>query len=232
MAKQRKASDPDLGFPPASFCVSFVNTGLATVPFLRRPRTPKTRRVIESYGGLVDWGFGAGGVGDDEAERLRVAAGERPEEAEAVLARALELRGFLTGLLERVLAGHAPGASDIESLNGFLSGRRLILRAAAGGDAFVWSTVGSENSLDLIPGLVAGSAVRLVVSGQLRLLRRCAGKDCQHLFLDLRNSGRRWCEGVCGGRVKGHRRNERDRAIRRRVAERRAAWYTEEDKNW
>ena len=167
---RRRIPEPDLGFPPGDFCVAFVNTGLPTVSHLRRPRTRKARKLIESFRDLVDWAVTAGGVGEDEARRLLAAADERPDEAAAVVSRALELRKLLVGLFQRFQTDQAPSSSDVEALNGFLSGRRLVLATGTGRDGLAWKTVGTDGSLDLVPGLLAGSAVRLLLSGDLHSL--------------------------------------------------------------
>lgn len=209
-----------LDFPAAGLCIAFVNTALPTAPLLRKPRKPRPRASVKTYDDLVDWGLVAGAVGEDEARRLRAAAGERPAEATAAFEGALKLRDLLLRLFRNRLAGHATAPAEVEALNAYLSSRRIALRTT-GKDGFVWSTQGTENSLEAILGQIAGSAARLLVSGQIRFLRQCAGKNCQHFFVDTRNSGRIWCNGLCGGRVRGRRREElvRGRARRRREAE-------------
>lgn len=216
-----KASQPvDLDFPAAALCVAFVNTALPTAPLLRKPRKPRPRVSVSSYDDLVDWGLVAGAVGEDEARRLRAAAVERPAEATDAFERALKLRDLLLRLFRNRLAGHATAPAEVEALNAYLSSRRIALRTT-GKDGFAWSTLGTENSLEAVLGQIAGSAAGLLVSGQIRFLRQCAGKECQHFFVDTRNSGRIWCDGLCGNRVRGRRREERvrGRAHRRREAQ-------------
>ncbi len=55
---------------------------------------------------------------------------------------------------------------------------------------------------DALASLIAVDALRLLVSGELRTLHRCANPDCVLLFMDA--SGRRkWCSmKICGNRIK------------------------------
>jgi predicted RNA-binding Zn ribbon-like protein len=62
---------------------------------------------------------------------------------------------------------------------------------------------------DALASLVAWDALRLLASGELLTLRRCANPDCVLLFMDA--SGRRkWCSmKICGNRMKVARHQSR-----------------------
>jgi predicted RNA-binding Zn ribbon-like protein len=55
--------------------------------------------------------------------------------------------------------------------------------------------------------LLAQSAVDLLVSEQIRLIRECGDEGCRWLFLDTsKNHSRRWCDmKICGNRMKARR---------------------------
>ncbi len=63
------------------------------------------------------------------------------------------------------------------------------------------------NLTSLIPPIVA-SAVDLLTSERLSLVKRCA--ECDWLFLDTSKNGkRRWCKAACGNRARSRERYER-----------------------
>jgi predicted RNA-binding Zn ribbon-like protein len=68
-----------------------------------------------------------------------------------------------------------------------------------------------EPSLECISRSIAASAVNLLTSEGIRRIRRCAGDQCDWLFVDMsRNHLRRWCSmDECGNRAKMRRRQQR-----------------------
>lgn len=59
-----------------------------------------------------------------------------------------------------------------------------------------------DNQTDRLLWEIIRSAVHLLTSDDINLVRQCAGVDCDWLFLDTsRSSNRRWCEmKTCGNR--------------------------------
>jgi predicted RNA-binding Zn ribbon-like protein len=72
-------------------------------------------------------------------------------------------------------------------------------------EGYEWSWEGKPDDLGRPLWPVAGSAIELLTTGDLRRVKECPGADdCGWLFYDTsRNGARRWCsmEG-CGSRAK------------------------------
>lgn len=168
------------------------------------------------YGGLVAWGHHVGLLTEDEVSLLLDGAAPRPEEAEAVHARALELRGGIQDVFRAVAEGVRPASGDLESLRR-AEGEAVSHARLEPGDAgfrWEWPDVG-DLSKPLWP--VAHAAIGLLTSGRLDRVKRCAG--CHWLYVDVsRNRSRRWCTmEVCGTNEK-MRRYVAKRAARRSSA--------------
>ncbi|HKK07988.1 MAG TPA: CGNR zinc finger domain-containing protein, partial [Gemmatimonadota bacterium] len=149
------------------------------------------------------------------AERLERAAGERPEDAEAALARARALRSALYRTFRAEIEGRAPLAEDVERLAGerrALSRGEALVEAGAG-LRLEWRSEVSALEALLWPPL--RSAVALLTDPEaLARVRRCAGEACGWLFYDTpRGLPRRWCYiRDCGNvaKVRAYRERERD----------------------
>ncbi len=114
-------------------------------------------------------------------------------------------RAEVRGILETWAAGEVVAAADLARLDSLLSASpgRLRLTTGSGGrpapvftpDRRDWRWVLAE---------VAASAVRLMMAGEPRRLKRCGNPDCTWLFYDLsHNASRRWCDvRACGNLVK------------------------------
>ncbi len=70
----------------------------------------------------------------------------------------LMMRTFLLDLCRRSLQGKPPSLPELDTLNGYLSPRRFVVRAAAKGKGFVWASVVDGDPLTLALEQIAGSA--------------------------------------------------------------------------
>ena len=72
---------------------------------------------------------------------------------------------------------------------------------------FSWKSFGDKNSLDWMINPIIRSAADLLVSDELKRVKKCADPQCGWLFLDVsRNKSRRWCNMKdCGNRAKARR---------------------------
>jgi predicted RNA-binding Zn ribbon-like protein len=171
---------------------------------------------LQSYGDLVAWSVRVGVLSEEEGGRLARESDSRPEEADAVYHRALELRDALYGTFRAIAEEREPPFGSLEILRQYeceaLSGGRL----APGDHGFQWEWT-DEGDLARMLWPVAHAATGLRTSGNLDRLKRCVG--CHWLFLDAsRNRSRRWCTmKVCGTHEK----------MRRYVAKRAARRSTE-----
>lgn len=176
------------------------------------PEGPARHDHAASYPDLVAWAGRAGVLTRPEAERLRRAATDRPDEAASVLRRAHELRRTLIGAFTEVATGGPALPQHWSRLQPFVveAYRRAELVAGAG-RSYRLDWPGTDR-LDAMLWPIARSAAELLLSPDLRRVKRCAG--CPWLFVDQsRNGSRRWCSmDDCGKNAK----------IRRYVARRAA----------
>lgn len=191
--------DPSGGHP----CLDFVNS------VDRMTHRPPVER-LRSYADLVAWSTAAGTLPGGHSELTR-AARARPGEAEAVLARARELREALYRIFAAGLEGAAPAPADLARMNAELAHALSRARVEARSDGFAWSWDAGAPELDLPLWPLARSAAELLTSHERALVKRCAGETCLWLFLDhTKNHARRWCDmKVCGNRAKVRRHRRR-----------------------
>ena len=188
-------------------CLDFANTlnGHARLPH---------HEYLLDYRDTVLWGRHAGVLLPDEAGRLLREPARRPAEAQIVYSRGLELRDTIFRILSSLASGNAVSGSDLERLNAVWregqSHARLVVSSS--GFSLGWD---DEPCLERLLRAVAASAIHLLASPQVLQVRRCAGANCDWLFLDTsRNHLRRWCSmDECGNRAKMQRRQARQKRI-------------------
>lgn len=177
------------------------------------PGGPFDLEGLDGYPSLVAWAVRAGSLGEPLARRLLDRAARRPEEAAAALARALEVREELHGILTEVAAGRRPSAASLEVLRRAeleaLAGAALVMNE--GGAAWSWAH-DHRPTRPLWPAVHA--AVDLLARGPLDRVKACGG--CSFLFLDdSKNRSRRWCSMDDCGTAEKMRRYVARRAARR-----------------
>jgi predicted RNA-binding Zn ribbon-like protein len=177
--------------------LAFANTAASRPDHRYRVSSPPPGTVpvaLATYGELLDWSLRAGAVESAGADAWRREAANRPDEAAAVAARAVDLRDALfrifTGLPDR----RRPAIGDLEVLNqslGVIPGHRVIPGA---GDSFRLGWGGGAEALAGALAPMAWSAAGLLVSDGWRKLRRCAGRDCTWLFIARTARRRLYCD--------------------------------------
>jgi predicted RNA-binding Zn ribbon-like protein len=181
-------------------CLDFVNT-------VGWRLTDRPVEYLGSYEDLLAWERQAGVLSSDEAGALSDGAATDPEEARAVMSRAIAFREALHRVFS---AGIADGPLDEDAMSVFdreLSGALSRLRVVpAAGKAWAWDWDRGRDyggpPLDLPLWPVARSAAELLTSQKLGRVKVCAGEGCGWMFLDeSRNGSRRWCDSRdCGNR--------------------------------
>lgn len=217
MAKRMKRGpqEPALVHLDGGLCVNFVNTASAR------------RKPLESYADLLAWGRQSGVLELADAERLSRGAAERPADAEAVLARARELRVSLKRIYLALASRKAPPAADLETLNAALQAALPNRCLTPWEDGCRWTWGGRDaDDRDRMLWPVLLDAADVLTSKYRGKVRQCAGKGCDLLFVDrTAGSPRKWCTmKSCGARVKARRHyhkvikpmNERSKADRRK----------------
>jgi predicted RNA-binding Zn ribbon-like protein len=173
---------------------------------------------LTSYSDLVVWSQHVGILTDHQAQRLLKKAARRPEDANAVLERAIALREAIYRIFSAISRGGPPQAADLAAFNAELSGALAQSRIVSTAEGFAWDWAGAEDTLDQMLWPVVHDAAGLLTSEELDRVGQCAADRCGWLFLDTsRNRSRRWCSMEdCGNRAKARRYYERKRAVRRR----------------
>jgi predicted RNA-binding Zn ribbon-like protein len=138
---------------------------------------------------------------------------------EQTLKSARKLRSLLHGVLMHVAGGTTPDVRDVDRLNEWIRSALDHTRLQPRGqmESWVWSAATETlpgNPSSILFGLIVHSAVELLRSPEVSLLRLCANERCGWLFLDRsRKQNRRWCEmRECGARAKARRYRSRRRS--------------------
>jgi len=197
-------------------CLDFVNTVAGWVSGGgRRGRDyadTVLRDKLPQYEDLLAWAQCAGALTRNESRRLGRRALSDPRAAASAMARAAELRAALYRIFKSAVEHWPPRPADMEVLQRELSMASAHQRLARVSGAYVWRWDDSDPTLERVLWPVAGSAVELLTSNDLAMIRQCGGDACGWMFLDTsRNHSRQWCTmRECGNRakVKSFRRRE------------------------
>lgn len=165
--------------------------------------------LLTDYGRLVAWAEAAALLSVSQADAMRHAAAERPQDAAAALSVAIDMRETLYRIFSAVAAGAPAPPADMARLNAALPQALLRLRIQPAHEAhsFVWAWEDGPADLTWFLSPVVWTAAELLVGQNLARLRECAGHPCGWIFLDhSRNRSRRWCSMAgCGNRAKARR---------------------------
>jgi predicted RNA-binding Zn ribbon-like protein len=162
---------------------------------------------LNDYGDILSWAEQVGIATAARARALRRIAREHPREAEAVSARARELREALFRIFSAVAASERPNSADLALFNREVADAFAHLRVAEGAEGFSWSFC-DEEALVSVLWPVTRSAADVLMKDDPGRVRMCEAPDgCGWLFYDeTRNRTRRWCSMKdCGNRAKARR---------------------------
>lgn len=188
--------------------VDFVNTVSD-----RASARPHDR--LRTFGDLLEWCVRVELVQPPEAARLAAVAAERPQEGDAALVRARQLREALFALFTAEIEGRTPPSAALEVVNALVSEGMGHRRLEPGGDGLRWVWAAAPGRLDQVLWPLAWSAAELLTSPEVERLKQCGQEDCRWVFLDLsKNRSRRWCTMEdCGNRAKARRHYHRHRGV-------------------
>ncbi len=196
MAKRERGQQPEVVRRDGGLCVTFVNTASAK------------RRSFETYAELLAWGLRCGAVTGGAAERLERTAAERPDDAAGVVRRALDLRACCGRILKGLSRRRRPTEADLELLDADLRAARAAERLVPHGLGCRW-VVGDRggDDLDRVLWLVVSSMAEVLTTKYHLKVGRCAGENCDLLFVDRTpGSPRRWCDrNACGSKINSRR---------------------------
>lgn len=197
-----------------SVCLDFVNTTGA-----RSSGSPRER--LTDYRDLLVWSKRVGLLDAQGAARLERAATRQPDRATRALARAHSIRETVYAILLAFAEDRQPDSRAVRELVRHWRAARRRQELAAMKRGLELRFVRSD-TLDRMLGPIVVSAVDLLTSERLSLLKRC--EECDWLFLDeSKNGTRRWCKTMCGNRARSRERYARLRAAPARRPERRVS---------
>jgi predicted RNA-binding Zn ribbon-like protein len=157
---------------------------------------PEPKDYLRGYDELVVWARESGLVEREAAEWLRAEAVARPDEADAVLARAGKLRA---GIYATAVGADGWRAVAAEA-------ERAAASARLTPEGWVL-----PQQLELPVLAAARGAAEFLLSDRRSTVRACPGRQCGWLFVDP-SGRRRWCSmATCGNREKQRRHSERAR---------------------
>jgi predicted RNA-binding Zn ribbon-like protein len=195
----------EIPFVAGSLCLDLANTTGA--------REGAARERLSNYHDLLVWSERAGIATPKTVRRLRAAATDREADAARALARLRTLREDLYQLFLQIVEGRPVDARRIAGLDRLWRAARSRQELVTGDRGVELRLVANADDLDRALWPIVLSAVELLTSDRLRLIRRCA--ECDWLFLDeSKNGSRRWCKSTCGNRARSRQRYERTRRAR------------------
>ena len=162
---------------------------------------------LNTFDDLLWWSQHVGLMTKSDAQTLGHMAANSPSKAEMVLKQAVDLRETIYRIFSAITAGSMPNDEDLVTFNGNLSRASLRSRIIKTKDGLSWDWTGDKDTLDWMLNPIIRSAADLLVSDDLKRVKRCADPQCGWLFLDVsRNKSRRWCDMKdCGNRAKASR---------------------------
>ncbi|MBZ5500348.1 MAG: ABATE domain-containing protein [Acidobacteriia bacterium] len=171
--------------------------------------------LLKTYGDLVTWSRRVGLVDAPAAGRLLREARRRPDDAAAVLKRAITVREAIYGLVLAFLQLRPPAASVLEGFNRELRTAFQHVQVVPGPQGLTWNWDFGNRDLEAMLWPIIRSAAELLTSERQARIGQCADdRGCGWLFLDTtKNRSRRWCAMEdCGNRAKARRHYQRSRA--------------------
>jgi predicted RNA-binding Zn ribbon-like protein len=190
----RKQSKQPFLFVGNHLCLDFVNTQMIVKGELTD--------LLASFEDLAAWLVQSQLLTGSQADV--VSAKLERTEAQALLARAKELRATLRSLAERIAARKSIPESVIETINRYLAqrpGYPQLVRTKEGIEQRFHSVATQTDHL-LAP--IAEAAGDLLCTIDLALIKKCRNEACILYFYDTtKNHKRNWCSmEICGNRMK------------------------------
>ena len=161
--------------------------------------------LLGSYDDLLRFAAQAEILTPKQIRQIVRTGGDRAA-ADAVVA-CRQLREAAAQIFYAAVDDRTPPASQIKIVESAFKEAREHQRLAWSAPQLTWEWPAAEAEPDLPFWMLAVSTGRLLLSGQMRLLRACEKPDCRWLFLDTsKNHTRRWCDmKICGNRMKARR---------------------------
>jgi len=181
-------------------CLDFVNT-------LDWRGSDQPMEFLITYPDLIAWSRHADTLSRQAARRVtQNSKSQRSKQARA-LKQALRLREALYRIFSALADGKAAPSEDLEIFNQFFSHAMKNSKIVNTPHGYKWDLEEDPANLEWILSPLIRSAADLLISTQLKRVKKCGDPACGWLFLDTsRNCSRRWCNmSDCGNRAKASR---------------------------
>ncbi|HVN20522.1 MAG TPA: ABATE domain-containing protein [Dongiaceae bacterium] len=192
----KRRRPPRFDLVGGAVCLDFINT-------LDR-FTPKKKELLKDYVDLARFAEDTGILSSREVDRLMERSMQHREQANRALRAAIELREAISDVFYARVWNKPISDAALAVLNGHIQDAAGHVKLVPGKVHFDWKfeTDGYDFLAPLWP--IARDAAELLASDRVRLVRACASKTCEWIFLDeSKNHGRRWCDMTkCGNRAK------------------------------
>jgi predicted RNA-binding Zn ribbon-like protein len=206
------ATKPETLEPPfemiaGSLALDFINT-------LDDRPSSHPKELLKDYSSLARFGAEAGILEPQQLDYFYKHASLMPDEAEAALLRARNLRDALYEIFSAAMNKQPAPQSSMDVLNENLHDAALHSRliqhetvetgSVEREAGFEWRFDDLTSSFHAILWPIARAAADLLASSHVVLVRACSSPTCQWFFLDTsKNHHRRWCSmQSCGNRAK------------------------------
>ena len=181
-------------------CLDFVNT-------LDWRGAEQPVEFLHTYRDLVAWSRHAGTISAKQASIISQRSKKRPSKQTRVLGKTIELRETIYRIFSSLSDGKPAANKDLAAFNKFLSRTMKNSQIVRTKEGYNWDSRGEMAKPDWILNPLIRSAADLLVSDELKRVKKCGDPACGWLFLDTsRNKSRRWCDmSDCGNRAKASR---------------------------
>jgi len=193
----KRRQPPKFELCGGSVALDFVNT-------LDDRFSDEPKELLKKYVDLARFAEDTGSLPDLQVDRLRTRSMQNPEEAERALASAIQLREAISNIFYALVRKKPVPVAAVTLLNAQVQDASAYLGLAPAKHGFEWRFDWRTNDLFAPLWPIARDAAELLASERVELVRACASKTCEWLFLDeSKNHRRRWCDMTkCGNRAK------------------------------
>lgn len=181
-------------------CLDFINT-------LDDRFSGEPNELLKTYIDLARFGEDTLILPTEQVDRLFTRSQESPDLAQRALQSAKQLREAMSQIFYAVARRKPVPRGAVILLNGFVQEAAQHASLTPARRHFEWEFDSAASDFDAPLWPIARSAADLLASDQLQLVRACASKTCEWLFLDTSKAHkRRWCDMTkCGNRAKARR---------------------------
>lgn len=123
----------------------------------------------------------------------------------------LELRSFLSNLIESISSEKIINSEDINKINEYIMSFLFYKRLKSDGEKYYVEDTVCNQSNNLIVFEVISSFIDVISNYDIKRIKLCQNPECKWVFYDeSKNSTRKWCDNTCATlmKVRKFRRNK------------------------